>query len=53
VVLATGKLGQTIRSSADQVASVLAGKRLALVNVGPQDDQRLPAGITDRVGRFH
>lgn len=43
---------QTIRPSANQATSVLAGNRLALVNVGPQDDQGLPAGITDRVDHF-
>lgn len=30
------ELGQTIRSSADQVAGVLAGKKLTLANTDPQ-----------------
>jgi hypothetical protein len=30
------ELGRTIRSGADQVTSLLAGKRLALVNTDPR-----------------
>ena len=44
------KLDQSIRSSANQVAAPSPAR--TRTRDGPQDDQGLTAGITDRVGRF-